>query len=98
MPITSFKAELLQLWSRRVAVALHAAKMHTSVTDVIGHVEKISGDRLASRRMPASGQVAPGFEPVARLFQRLVGRGAGGRPPYDRLGGARPADLRAGLA
>src|SRR3954447_11753687 len=98
MPITSFKAELLQLWSRRVAVALHAAKMHTPATGVIGHVEKISGDRLASRRMPASGQVAPGFEPVARLFQKLVGRRTGGGALAVKHGGERLVDLWTGSA
>src|SRR3954451_17933916 len=72
--------------------------MHSRPRRVIGHVEKISGDRLASRRMPASGQVAPGFEAVARLFHRLVGRRNGGGALAVSRGGEPCVDLGSGFA
>jgi CubicO group peptidase (beta-lactamase class C family) len=72
--------------------------MHRRVRLVYVRVEKISADRLASRRMPASGHVAPGFEPVARLFQRLVGRREGGGALAVKHDGEWLVDLWTGVA
>jgi CubicO group peptidase (beta-lactamase class C family) len=48
--------------------------------------------------MPAQGQVAPGFEPVARLFQRLVGRRSGGGALAVKHRGEWLVDLWTGYA
>jgi CubicO group peptidase (beta-lactamase class C family) len=48
--------------------------------------------------MPAKGQIAPGFEPVARTFQRLVGRRSGGGAIAVKLDGETLVDLWTGYA
>ena len=48
--------------------------------------------------MPPTGHVAPGFEPVARTFQRLVGRRQGGGALTVRLRGETVVDLCTGYA
>lgn len=53
--------------------------------------------RARSRPLP-SGGTAPGFEPVADAFAKLVGRGAGGGALAVRLRGETVVDLCAGSA
>src|SRR5687767_7357531 len=48
--------------------------------------------------MPAQGTVAPGFEPVARSFQRMVGRGIGGGAIAVQVRGDTVVDLWTGSA
>ena len=48
--------------------------------------------------MPAQGTVAPGFEPVARSFQRMVGRGVGGGAIAVHVRGDTVVDLWTGSA
>jgi CubicO group peptidase (beta-lactamase class C family) len=48
--------------------------------------------------MPVSGYIAPGFEPVRRSFERLVGRREGGGALTVRLRGETVVDLMTGYA
>ncbi|MFL6110592.1 MAG: serine hydrolase domain-containing protein [Catenulispora sp.] len=48
--------------------------------------------------MPPTGHVAPGFEPVARAFERIVGRRRGGGALTVRLRGEVVVDLCTGYA
>ena len=48
--------------------------------------------------MPLDGHTAPGFEPVARTFARIVGRRGGGGALTVRVGGEAVVDLWTGAA
>src|SRR5215217_3347980 len=48
--------------------------------------------------MPASGYIAPGFEPVRRAFVRIVGRRSGGGALTVKLRGETVVDLCSGYA
>ena len=48
--------------------------------------------------MASSGQIAPGFEPVRRAFERIVGRGTGGGALSVRVEGETLVDLCTGFA